>query len=463
MSLRAGSVQELLVTWLPQQRWFAARDGGAVTVRAAGLLDLAPGVEVRLVVAESASGAVATYQLPLTLHPGEQEGLDHALIGVVATDGEPEQWVYDGPHDRRFVSAWLDLVATDGELSGDGEHPARVRGVRPSGTPPPDVHRGSRVMSGEQSNTSVIVGADGPDPVILKVFRVIQAGLNPDVSVTAMLTAAGCRQVPQLVGWVEGEWTGLDGLPVSGHLTSVSEFLAGGEDAWRIACVAVQEGRSFDDESYAIGAATATVHRTLAETLPTFPTTPAVLAALADHLQQRIEWAAAATDGVRPYLEAASGVAAAVRSLDSAPDRQRIHGDFHLGQVLHAGERGWVILDFEGEPLRPLIERNEPDLAVRDIAGMLRSFDYAARHNVIGVAEDDPRSLSAAEWARSCQDAFLAGYASVTGRDPEQDAVLQRSFELDKALYEVVYETRHRPDWVDLPLHAVARLLSAPT
>jgi predicted trehalose synthase len=266
--------------------------------------------------------------------------------------------------------------------------------------------------------------------------------------------------VPRLVGWVEGEWTAPDGSTASGHLTSVSEFLGGSEDAWRIACIAVQENRSFDDEAYGIGAATALVHRALAETLPTFPTTPEVLAGIADHLQQRVEWAASAAPGVKPYVEAASRVAAAVRGLDSAPDRQRVHGDFHLGQVLHAGDRGWVILDFEGEPLRPLVERNEPDLAVRDIAGMMRSFDYAARHNVIGVPEDDPRSVFAAGWARSCQQAFLAGYASVTGQDPSRDGVLQRSFELDKALYEVVYESRHRPDWVDLPLHAVDRLLS---
>jgi 1,4-alpha-glucan branching enzyme len=160
------------------------------------------------------------------------------------------------------------------------------------------------------------------------------------------------------------------------------------------------------------------------------------------------------------HQAAAGSVIAQVRSLETAPDLQIVHGDFHLGQALHSQARGWVLLDFEGEPLRPLAERGDPDLALRDVAGMLRSFDYAARHSVLGLADDDPRALAASAWAAECRAAFLRGYAAEAGRDPQADAVLLRALELDKALYETVYETRHRPGWVEVPLRAVGRLLS---
>jgi 1,4-alpha-glucan branching enzyme len=145
-----------------------------------------------------------------------------------------------------------------------------------------------------------------------------------------------------------------------------------------------------------------------------------------------------------------------VADVAERPLLQRIHGDYHLGQVLDVPGRGWVLLDFEGEPLRPLAERSRPDLALRDVAGMLRSFDYAAgQARVQGTAS----AADTRAWAQACCDAFCDGYAAVSGRDPRQDDVLLRALELDKALYEVVYETRNRPDWLPIPLAAVDRLL----
>jgi predicted trehalose synthase len=134
---------------------------------------------------------------------------------------------------------------------------------------------------------------------------------------------------------------------------------------------------------------------------------------------------------------------------------QRIHGDFHLGQVLDVPGRGWVLLDFEGEPLRPLAERTQPDLALRDVAGMLRSFDYAA-----GSWEQTHPGRSAASWADRARAAFLEGYAQESGRDPREDEVLLKALELDKALYEVVYEARNRPTWLTIPTTAIARLFA---
>lgn len=496
----AVDVAGLLASWLPRQRWFSAGHGG-VTLAPAGQITLVPpvpqpsvvepatgefalptavlapqsamrrevGIVVHLISALPAGHSAddagsATYQVPLTYRSEPLPELAHALLGELRTpDGV--RYVYDAPHDPDFVSAWTELVAGSGEaMSQAGTPRSRVRGVRRAGEAPPDPHRPATVLSGEQSNTSIIVGDSGAadaDPVMIKLFRVLQPGRNPDVVVPGALARAGNERVPRLVGWVEGEWVQPGGQPAWGHLSAVAEFVAGSSDGWRIATAAVTEGQTFAGLSTQLGAATAAVHAALSAALPTRPSTPATLGALADHLQQRLAWAVEAAPALTDHAEAAAGVLEQVRDLVEAPDLQIIHGDLHLGQALHSAGRGWVLLDFEGEPLRPLAERGEPDLALRDVAGMLRSFDYAARHSVLGLADDDPRSLAASTWAGECREAYLDGYARQAGRDPRQDAVLLRALELDKAVYEVVYETRHRPGWVEVPLRAVGRLLSS--
>ena len=225
--------------------------------------------------------------------------------------------------------------------------------------------------------------------------------------------------------------------------------------------MAVAQGRGFSEEARGLGAATAEVHLTLARALPSRPVDRAALDALADGLLARVDWAVSAVKALEPFTIAARTAADAVRHVDSAPDLQQVHGDYHLGQVLHSGSRGWILLDFEGEPLRPLSERTAPDLALRDVAAMLRSFDYAARHSTVGLDPEDRRALAAQRWAAECREAFLVGYAEAGGEDPHKHAVLLRALELDKALYEVVYETRNRPTWIGIPLGAVRRLLVA--
>ena len=149
------------------------------------------------------------------------------------------------------------------------------------------------------------------------------------------------------------------------------------------------------------------------------------------------------------------------RATSSAwPDHQRIHGDYHLGQVLHVPGRGWVLLDFEGEPLRPMIERTRADLALRDVAGMLRSFDYVA--GSIRLDHPDRSPEAAREWAQASRGAFLEGYAMASGTDLEAASSLLAALELDKAVYEAIYEARNRPTWVTIPLRAIARLVERP-
>ncbi|MBL8932370.1 MAG: phosphotransferase [Kineosporiaceae bacterium] len=496
---------DLLAGWMPRQRWFAAKgadlSGGVHLVGRIDLPATEPGVRVGVYLARWAG---SLYQVPLTHRPEPVEALAGALIGVC--DGA---WVYDGPHDGAFVHALVALVREQRSAGpAEGRPACALRGVRPSGGHP--IPRGGTfaVLRGEQSNTSVVLDAAGSEPVILKLFRVVHPGENPDVVVQAALAAAGCTRVPQPAGWVEGTWptdeptdrpdepgdrpTGEPGdrpeiSRQHGHLAFVCEFLAGSRDGWSLATEAVAAGRDFSEPARALGRVSAEVHAAMAAALPSRPASAESLARLAADLRHRLDWALAQVPELArtPGLAAAAhrvlelldrpgsggpgsggpgSVGAAVGALPAGARLQQIHGDYHLGQVLHTPDRGWVVLDFEGEPLRPMAERTVPDLALRDVAGMVRSFDYAAGHAELtarpGEPDAAPDHLTPTEWARRARAAYLAGYADGGGADPVASSALLGALELDKALYEVVYETRNRPSWAPIPLRAVRRITS---
>ena len=195
-----------------------------------------------------------------------------------------------------------------------------------------------------------------------------------------------------------------------------------------------------------------------ARALPTAVLRRPQIQLLATAMLDRLEAASVAVPALAPYR---AGLRGAYQDLAAFAEQggtiaaQRIHGDLHLGQALYTREQGWVLIDFEGEPARPLSERRRPQPPVQDIAGMLRSFDYAARHSPTA----GPR---AAAWAERHRDAFCAGYADRSGQDPRDSPVLLRAFETDKAVYEVLYEARHRPDWMRIPMAAIERLSGTP-
>jgi predicted trehalose synthase len=319
--------------------------------------------------------------------------------------------------------------------------------------------RTAAVLAGEQSNTSVIYRSDdGAMPIICKVFRQLHPGLNPDIELQTALADAGSSHVPHAVGSVEGVWPDLSTTDetVTGSLAFAQEFLPGVEDAWRVALHAAARGEDFRERAHALGAATADVHLSLAGLFPTRETQPADRDATAATWRRRLAIAIAEVPAIADRRDAIEAVYS--RALEVAwPPLQRIHGDYHLGQVLQVPGRGWVLLDFEGEPLRPMSERVQSDLPLRDVAGMLRSFDYVAGSIRLDHPDRSPEAVR--EWALSARRSFVEGYAGTSGVELDVESALLAALELDKAVYEAIYESRNRPTWVTIPLRAIARLV----
>lgn len=408
---------DLLRAWLPGQRWFRS-EAALVQVSESWPHDeVAAGVRIETFILDAAG---TRYQVPLAFRAagtlpdtsGEVESQPGpGFIGhVTGPDGVEK--VGDAVHDDAYLAAlWHDFTW--------------VEDVPPLPT-------GVRVLGGEMSNTSVI--AEGEVPLILKVFRVLADGENPDITIQRALR--GQSAVPRIAGWLNRGET---------SLAIASEFIADAADAWRHGLKLAQAGAEWD--MHGLGVTTAHMHAGLREAFGTFDPDPDGLRA---HLIERLDWAAGMVPQIRDGYDL---IVQRLTALDlPAVPRQRIHGDFHLGQVLASPSRGWVILDFEGEPMRPLAQRLAPDYAFRDLAGMLRSLDYALWH--VGLDGTAPRS-----WLHSAHDDFLAGYVAGGGADPGQYPDLLTALELDKALYEAVYEKANRPDWLHIPLAGIALLV----
>ncbi|EPJ42083.1 putative Maltokinase [Streptomyces afghaniensis 772] len=233
--------------------------------------------------------------------------------------------------------------------------------------------------------------------------------------------------------------------PFKATLGVLQPYLRDASDGWTLALHALAAGDDFTAQARALGAATAEVHLALASAFPVGE--PGENGRTAAAMTERLAAAAHCVPALQRYVPGLRTAFAALTTCDAGPPAQRIHGDLHLGQVLRAG-REWFVIDFEGEPSRPLSERRSAHSPVRDIAGMLRSFDYAARQH----------RPWRPEWARRCREAYCAGYAARAGWDPRKKHGLLRAYETDRAVYEVLYEARHRPDWLPVPMAAIERL-----
>jgi maltokinase len=449
------SLDPLLRGWLPRQRWFAGKGLPIGRFRLAAATELVPpggrlgplGLLHVLVDVEQQGRPADCYQLLLGAHPLLPSSLVRAALGPAVGGPYDGLTLYDAPHDPRLAAILMERLRVPGSIG-------RLRfTTEPLAQLPPGLT--PRVSTAEQSNTSVVYG----DAYILKLFRRVSPGTNPDLELSLALARAGSRRVAEPVAWFEsldegGDESGGEVEPTT--LGVLQRFLPGSTDGWALALASVAEDGDFSQEAAALGRATAEVHGSLATALPVRRLGGGSLERIAAAMARRLDDTAAEVPAVRPYAEALRSAFDDLAKLGAssggggAVTAQRIHGDLHLGQALRGPDGEWVLIDFEGEPARPLAERRKAAPPVQDVAGMLRSFDYAAHHSGNGP------------WAARHRDAYCTGYAAVAGLDPREQPVLIRAFETDKAVYEARYEARHRPAWLPIPLSALARLATSP-
>jgi trehalose synthase-fused probable maltokinase len=428
--------------WLPDQRWF---QGKALTICDVAVVDTAvlriePPVVDFVLAVSYAGGRQEYYQVPLLDAPGDGGGPRDALVDPVG-----------------IVAVATAALRAEPLATARG---ATLRGmpVEPGATPP---HGDARPLGVEQSNSSVVVG-----DALLKVFRRLEEGPNPDVELTRALTAAGFAHVPAQRGALVLERGGVETT-----LAVVSDFAAGAEEGWALACGqadgvhAGDPGEEFVASIGGLGSVVGDMHALLRDAFGHVPAGADVAGAWATGMLRQADevfaLARGAAPGVTaPVLDVADAVLerlGALALLDDTGPLIRVHGDLHLGQVLRQDGR-WLVLDFEGEPARPLAERRRKQSPLRDVAGMLRSFDYAAAN----ASPDVPPVLAA--WRDGLRAAFLDGY--VTRARPsellpteETTRALLDAFELHKAVYELGYELSNRPEWVSIPVGGILRVL----
>ncbi len=500
MSRRANGIDaaiqsltsEQLVHFLTRQRWFGAKGeaptGASVVDWVPLACDATPLAVARIRVETSAGPLV--YQVPIA---ARAQMLDDppqsALIAVVAHDGGTLH-LFDAVHEPAFRALIADAVrigfsATSSSATKWLVEPTHAAADLSVGAP-------TCLVGVEQSNTSLIVG----DRAVVKLFRRLASGANPDVEVTRFLTTqARFTHTPEFLGELRFE-------DASGSTTAgmTQSYVPGATDLWTYALerarpyFAAPDGReepnAFPADAKALGAVTRAMHTALAsrDDDPSFAPEPASSADVerwAHRTQQSIrdslgllERQLATPAFPRDRLPEAQALVRRrdryIEFVDEITDEldddvglcTRIHGDFHLGQVLRAPDGELMIIDFEGQPSTPLNERREKTSPLRDVAGMLRSFAYAAATLAMRDAKQVPphvRELRSGRWERDVRNAFLEAYFS----DPADRTTAAASrglvtlFEAEKAFYELSYELNHRPTWAWIPMRGISKLLVA--
>jgi maltokinase len=473
-----GTLEEALRTWLPRQRWF----GGGSEIRGVhceeltSIADDNPLVAVAIVAVAHEDGSAARYNIPLAVgSPHELRPSDPAAI----IHEDDSTLIFDALADAR-TAAPLWRVVADGHSAqlqggrlvvGGGGLDSSITDIAP--------------LAREQSNTSLVVGGEH----LLKVMRKVVFEPSVELEMTRALVAAGFEHLAPPQAWLHYERAD---QPHPALLGLAQAYLHNGTEGWTLALTSLRDlyataeehqpadaaervqaveeaGGSFTPDAGRLGDITAQMHLALADAsgpdISPRPLTQALLESWADEmladLDSLIATAGPAVEGLADRRPALAARISAIRTLEAPGLAIRIHGDYHLGQVLRT-DSGWTVLDFEGEPRRSVEHRRRRHSPLRDVAGMLRSFEYAAAVALIErMPPTDPAwaylSVQGHSWATANREAFWAAYVERTSGTrllPDAGAALtlRRAFEIQKAVYEVSYELAHRPHWVSVPL-----------
>jgi trehalose synthase-fused probable maltokinase len=435
---------EALLGWLREQRWFGSKTQSLVGAEVVEEVAIDDELTLALVQVQFATGAHELYQLALAPRGAADQfdvfcesGPAHTLLAALDHGAE-----VDGLRGR---FCFRHVASRDGRAPGvEAGEPVRPMGV-------------------EQSNSSVVFG----ERVVLKLFRKVEPGINPDLEMLRFLTAHDYPNIAPLYGWCEYE-----GETLAATLAIAQQFIAGGTDGWELALDEIpREPQVFLGRLAELGDATARLHTVLATDSgdPAFsPQDPSseflnLLKATLDDQLEKVFGHLPDDPKVAPI----AGLEQSVRERITLPSQGpiggksiRIHGDYHLGQTLHTAG-GWTLLDFEGEPARPLSARRQKRSPLRDVASMLRSFSYATWAVRLQRGLEPPDGFE--ERAR---EAFLDAYFGGMDRallptGEAQVRALLSTFELEKALYELQYELDNRPKWVPIPVAGIVRLVES--
>jgi maltokinase len=451
-----------LADWLLTRRWFGSKARDVSHIHVLDVVTLtapsaAPEIAAALIEARFPGGTHDVYQLLVGLRPeGFGDGVIDEVAGVTVYDAfsDPQACVAIGAMLRREASISAQHSRLDFHWPGDVEPPREDAGVRP--------------MGAEQSNTSIVFD----DALVLKAYRRLEAGDNPELELLRFLSDRDFAHIAPLGGWYEYEGELMDAT-----LGVVQSFVAGARDGWELA---LDELGTDPDRFVArlrdLGAVIGEMHTALGSdaTDPAFsPEEPSdealsLLTATIDEEIERVFLELPDDEALAPIAGRGAEVRDRLQLLSAVGVKGKLirhHGDLHLGQTMLAPDgdgETWIVLDFEGEPARPLLERRRKRSPLRDVAGMLRSFAYAAS------ASDLQRGRPAPErWEDRARESFLDGYFGAVeptlmppGEAPTR--TLLSVFELEKAVYELRYELNNRPDWVRIPVAGIARLLEEP-
>lgn len=472
----ATILTELGPAFLRRQRWYGAKARQLDRVSLVDALPIAaePALAIVLVRCDFAHGPAETYQLLLSIKPATGGTPPTDILANIQGSGETV-WLYEAATDLQAALSLLELIRSQAPPAGQSGRLVSI----PTLQPPPcrfattDI----RPIGAEQSNTSIIFGQE----VILKLYRKLEPGLSPDLELNRFLSEAGFTHVPRFLGALEYVGTS---EPIA--LALVQDYVPNHGDGWADALQSVKDYlgnpspetlQGYEARIRQLGRVTGEMHRAMAAAPKSTPMAAEPVSATDVHAWQQ-GWQAhwrqlvpllqASGHDAEPLQGALAGAAARFGAIGDAGSKIRHHGDYHLGQVLRL-DSDWLILDFEGEPARSLAERRAKQSPLRDVAGMLRSFGYAAHVGLSERATPDRQawqrlSARAEAWEEAARQAFWTGYLDAmhdSGLLPPAGSDRKRLlelFELDKAIYELGYELNNRPDWVNIPLTGIRRL-----